>query len=134
MFFVRTLKSMPLNYYPMMASTPLFDPLSYCEIRESKCYRFSIIQFVRFAENLQRKAIKMDAPKTGKKIHRVHWNITRSLSNVIPSHLADIELFDFDELKNHFKYKTKLCPNNDKKPLLIKWFTFTISECSRDQQ
>ena len=108
MFFGSTLKSMPPKLLSDDGKHTVIRPLSYCAESEIEEYAnavdFPIIpcNLCGSQENLQRKAIKMML-QDWEKIHpgRIE-NIARSLSNVIPSHLADIELFDFDELKNQF--------------------------------
>lgn len=104
MFFGGALKSMPPKLLTDDARHVVIRPLAYCRERDIAAYaavrEFPIIpcNLCGSQEHLQRSAIK-DMLRDWERTHpgRVE-TIFASLQHVVPSHLADTSLFDFQSL------------------------------------
>ncbi len=104
MFFGGALKSMPPKLLTDDARHVVIRPLAYCRERDIAAYaavrEFPIIpcNLCGSQEHLQRRAIK-DMLRDWERTHpgRVE-TIFASLQHVVPSHLADTSLFDFQSL------------------------------------
>ncbi len=107
MFFGAKLKSMPPKLLSDDQQHVIIRPLAYCREKDIIEYathqNYPIIpcNLCGSQENLQRQAIKhmlrdWDRIQPG----RVD-NIAKAMTQVVPSHLCDAELFDFQGLQNH---------------------------------
>jgi tRNA 2-thiocytidine biosynthesis protein TtcA len=101
MFYGGSLKAMPPRLRSEDGKHVVIRPLAYCAEKDIERYaateNFPIIpcNLCGFQENLQRRAIK-DMLRAWEKTNPGRLeSIFRSLSNVRPSHLADLRLFDF---------------------------------------
>ena len=105
MFFGSKLKSMPPKLFSDDGKHTVIRPLSYCAeadiIAYAEIVNYPIIpcNLCGSQENMQRQAIKMMLNNWEKINPGRIENIARAMNNVVPSHLADSELFDFK--KNH---------------------------------
>ena len=103
MFNQGTIKAMPPILKSDDGSHIVIRPLAYCAERDIEKYarwkNFPIIpcNLCGSQDNLQRKQIKAMLKEWENHPGRVE-NIFRSIFHVIPSHLADRKLFDFDQI------------------------------------
>ena len=102
MFFGSALKSMPPKLFSDDGNHTVIRPLSYCneqdiiEYAELKKYPIIPCNLCGSQDNMQRQAIKMMLHDWEKINPGRIENISRSLSHVVPSHLADTSLFNFE--------------------------------------
>ncbi|MBJ7538227.1 tRNA 2-thiocytidine(32) synthetase TtcA [Marinomonas transparens] len=105
MFFGGKLKSMPPKLLSDDGKHVVIRPLAYC--KETDIEKFSIIKeypiipcnLCGSQENLQRQVVKDMLDKWEKEYPGRTETMFTALQNVVPSHLADTELFDFKGLK-----------------------------------
>ena len=101
MFFGGRLKAMPPKLKSDDGQNIVIRPLFYCRERDLARWathrRFPIIpcNLCGSQENLQRQVIKEMLQRWDRESPGRVRNIARSLSRVVPSHLSDVELFDF---------------------------------------
>lgn len=101
MFFGSKLKSMPPKLFSDDGKHTVIRPLSYCAeadiIKYAEKVQYPIIpcNLCGSQDNMQRQAIKMMLGDWERINPGRIENISRSMNNVVPSHLADGELFDF---------------------------------------
>jgi len=101
MFFGSKLKSMPPKLFSDDGKHTVIRPLSYCaevDIAEyAELVNFPIIpcNLCGSQDNMQRQAIKMMLGDWERINPGRIENISRSMNNVVPSHLADRDVFDF---------------------------------------
>ena len=101
MFFGSTLKSMPPKLFSDDGKHTVIRPLSYCseadiiDYAELKKYPIIPCNLCGSQDNMQRQAIKMMLSDWEKINPGRIENIARSLSHVVPSHLADTLLYNF---------------------------------------
>ena len=104
MFFGAKLKAMPPKLHTDDGRHVVIRPLAYCSendiIRYSNQRDFPIIpcNLCGSQENLQRKHIKQMLADWERQYPGRMTSIFNALSNVVPSHLADLNLFDFKNL------------------------------------
>jgi tRNA 2-thiocytidine biosynthesis protein TtcA len=104
MFFGGKLKAMPPKLLSDDGKHVVIRPLAYCREKEIERYAaardFPIIpcNLCGSQETLQRQTIKTMLTDWDKQYPGRSENIFASISNVAPSHLADLALFDFAEL------------------------------------
>ncbi len=104
MFYGGKLKSMPPKLLSDNGKHVVIRPLAYCRekdiIRFAEYKQFPIIpcNLCGSQENLQRNAIKAMLQEWDKKFPGRLETIFSALQNVVPSHLADTQLFDFKSL------------------------------------
>jgi tRNA 2-thiocytidine biosynthesis protein TtcA len=104
MFFGSTLKSMPPKLFSDNGKHTVIRPLSYCAeayiIQYAEIINYPIIpcNLCGSQDNMQRQAIKMMLHDWEKINPGRIENIARSMSHVVPSHLADGAVFDFKSL------------------------------------
>ena len=107
MFFGGKLKSMPPKLRSDDGRHMVIRPLAYCKERDiekfSTLKKYPIIpcNLCGSQENLQRQVIKEMLNKWDKEYPGRTDTLFTSLQNVVPSHLADINLFDFKELSTN---------------------------------
>lgn len=105
MFFGSKLKSMPPKLLSDDQTNVVIRPLAYIEEKDivsfSKTMNYPIIpcNLCGSQENLQRNKVKSILNSWEKEQPGRLNNIFQSLRNVIPSHLADTNLYDFKNLK-----------------------------------
>ena len=105
MFFNGTLKAMPPKLRSDDGRNVVIRPLAYCNEKDIQAYsdwqQFPIIpcNLCGSQENLQRQVVKDMLQEWDRKTPGRTESIFRSLQNVIPSQLADRNLFDFASLK-----------------------------------
>ncbi|GAC14767.1 tRNA 2-thiocytidine(32) synthetase TtcA [Aliiglaciecola lipolytica] len=105
MFYGGRLKSMPPKLVSDDGKQVVIRPLAYCAEQEISQYsdllEFPIIpcNLCGSQENLQRKVIKNMLTDWNKRFPGRIESMFRAMQNVVPSHLADNELFDFNNLK-----------------------------------
>ena len=105
MFFNGTLKAMPPKLLSDDGRNVVIRPLAYCNEKDIQAYsdlqQFPIIpcNLCGSQENLQRQVVKDMLQEWDRKTPKRTESIFRSLQNVIPSQLADRNLFDFASLK-----------------------------------
>lgn len=105
MFFGATLKAMPPKLLSDDGRHIVIRPLAYCPETEISRYAtardFPIIpcQLCGSQDNLQRARIKEMLRVWDREYPGRVETIFRSLQNVAPSHLADVGLFDFTDLR-----------------------------------
>lgn len=105
MFYGGKLKSMPPKLLSDDKKNIVIRPLAYCKEKDITLYaeykQFPIIpcNLCGSQENLQRQVIKEMLQSWDKQFPGRLDNMFRSLQNVVPSHLADTELFDFNKLQ-----------------------------------
>ncbi len=110
MFFGGKLKSMPPKLVSDDGKNMVIRPLAYAREKDIEAYsglkQFPIIpcNLCGSQENLQRQVIK-DMLQGWDRSHpgRIE-TMFRSLQNVVPSHLADTQLFDFANLQRGFAH------------------------------
>ncbi len=101
MFFGGRLKAMPPKLKSDDGRNIVIRPLFYCREQDLARWathrRFPIIpcNLCGSQENLQRQVIKEMLQRWDRESPGRVRNIARSLSRVVPSHLSDVELFDF---------------------------------------
>lgn len=106
MFFGSKLKAMPPKLLSDDGDNVIIRPLSYCLEKDILNYsdqeKFPIIpcNLCGSQENLQRKVIKKMLNEWERDYPGRKMNIFRSISSVVPSHLADNELFDFSQIRH----------------------------------
>ena len=106
MFFGSKLKAMPPKLLSDDGDNVVIRPLSYCLEKDILNYsdqeKFPIIpcNLCGSQENLQRKVIKKMLNEWERDYPGRKMNIFRSISSVVPSHLADNELFDFSQIRH----------------------------------
>ena len=104
MFYGACLKAMPPKLVSDDGRFVVIRPLAYCReadiARYAEARRFPIIpcNLCGSQENLQRRRIKTMLEEWEKEDPGRTERLFRSLQNVIPSHLADADLFDFKAL------------------------------------
>lgn len=109
MFHAGTLKAMPPKLLSDDGEQVVIRPLAYCsepDIAEYAALRqFPIIpcNLCGSQENLQRVQIKHLLQSWEQESPGRIDNLFRSLQNVAPAHLADVQLFDFANLKADYK-------------------------------
>lgn len=110
MFYGGKLKSMPPKLVSDDGKNMVIRPLAYAREKDIEVYaelrKFPIIpcNLCGSQDGLQRQVVK-DMLKSWDKNHpgRIE-TMFRSLQNVVPSHLADIDLFDFKGLQQGFAH------------------------------
>ena len=101
MFFGSKLKSMPPKLFSDNGKHTVIRPLSYCaevdiaEYAELVNYPIIPCNLCGSQDNMQRQAIKMMLGDWERINPGRIENISRSMNNVVPSHLADRDIFDF---------------------------------------
>ena len=106
MFHGGKLKTMPAKLKSDNGRHVVIRPLAYCEeadlIRYAELKQFPIIpcNLCGSQDNLQRQAIKQMLTEWKRHPGRIE-SIFTSLQNVVPSHLADRDLYDFEQFKPH---------------------------------
>ena len=106
MFFGSKMKAMPPKLYTDDGRHTVIRPLAYCAekdiARDSRAREFPIIpcNLCGSQENLQRKQIKELLVSWEQQYPGRTQNIFKALTNVVPSHLADNELYDFKHLRD----------------------------------
>ncbi len=105
MFFCSKMKAMPPKLVSDDGSNVVIRPLYYCREKDIVAYArvrdFPIIpcSLCGSQENMQRKIVK-DMLQGWERKHPGRLdNMLRALQNVAPSHLADVQLFDFAGLE-----------------------------------
>lgn len=104
MFFGGSIKSMPPKLKSDDGKHIVIRPLAYCKEKDIAKYaqhkQFPIIpcNLCGSQENLQRQNIKMMLQDWDRKYPGRIETIFKAMSNVAPSHLADIDLYDFKGL------------------------------------
>jgi tRNA 2-thiocytidine biosynthesis protein TtcA len=105
MFYGGKLKAMPPKLLSDDGENVVIRPLAYCKEEDIKEYAeykgFPIIpcNLCGSQDNLQRQAIKGMLREWDRKFPGRIETIFASMQNVVPSHLADPDLFDFRSLK-----------------------------------
>ncbi|MEZ5557238.1 MAG: tRNA 2-thiocytidine(32) synthetase TtcA [Pseudomonadales bacterium] len=105
MFYGGRLKAMPAKLKSDDGQNLVIRPLFYCRERDIERWaahrRFPIIpcNLCGSQENLQRQAIKQMLTEWDRRSPGRVQNIANSLGRVVPSHLADAALFDFEGLR-----------------------------------
>ena len=101
MFFCSKMKAMPPKLVSDDGSNVVIRPLYYCREKDISAYAavrdFPIIPCTLCGsqENMQRKIVKDMLQEWDRKQPGRLDNMLRALANVVPSHLADRDLFDF---------------------------------------
>lgn len=101
LFFGGKLKSMPPKLLSEDGRHIVIRPLAYCQERDIEAYAaardFPIIpcNLCGSQDNLQRQAVKDMLRSWERQFPGRLESIFRSMQNVVPSHLADVNLFDF---------------------------------------
>ena len=104
MFFGGKLKSMPPKLLSDDGRHMVIRPLAYCKEKDieafAKIKEYPIIpcNLCGSQENLQRQVIKNMLQQWDKEYPGRSDTLFTSIQNVVPSHLADTELFDFKDL------------------------------------
>jgi len=107
MFFNGQLKSMPPKLLSDDKKHTVIRPLALCKEKditdyaELKEYPIIPCNLCGSQKNLQRQVIKTMIADWESKHQGRSDSIMRSLQNVVPSHLADTDLFDFIDFENH---------------------------------
>ncbi len=107
LFFAGQLKAMPPKLLSDDGQHLVIRPLAYCPEADIARYalarQFPIIpcQLCGSQENLQRRQIKQMLQTWERDYPGRIENLFHSLQHVLPSHLADPELFDFAQLRSH---------------------------------
>lgn len=105
LFYGGTLKSMPPKLVSDDGKNVVIRPLAYCREKDIERYararEFPIIpcNLCGSQDNLQRKVVKNMMQDWDKKFPGRIETMFRALQNVVPSHLADVNLFDFKTIK-----------------------------------
>ncbi|GGA70659.1 tRNA 2-thiocytidine biosynthesis protein TtcA [Neiella marina] len=101
MFYGGRLKSMPAKLVSDDGQHTVIRPLAYCKeadlIRYGDIQQFPIIpcNLCGSQDNLQRQAVKAMLHEWDRRYPGRSETIFKAMQNVVPSHLADRELFDF---------------------------------------
>ena len=109
LFYAAKLKSMPPKLVSDNGKHTVIRPLAYLPesdiISYAKIQKFPIIpcNLCGSQENLKRQEINRMIREWEKESPKKVWNTYKALSNVIPSHLMDRDLFDFVNLKPNFQ-------------------------------
>ncbi len=104
MFFNGQLKTMPPKLLSDNKKHVVIRPLALCRETDILAYaavkKYPIIpcNLCGSQENMQRKVVKKMIQQWEQETPGRSENIMRSLQNVVPSHLADNNLFNFEEL------------------------------------
>ena len=104
MFYGGTLKAMPPKLQSENGKHIVIRPLAFCREKDIERYaayrQFPIIpcSLCGSQDNLQRQAIKQMLQSWDKQFPGRLETLFASLQNVVPSHLADTELWDFASL------------------------------------
>ena len=107
MFYGGKMKAMPPKLKSDDGRNIVIRPLAYCREKDIERYasirEFPIIpcNLCGSQENLQRQNIKMMLQDWDKKHPGRLENMFQALQNVLPSHLADTYLYDFDKLEHY---------------------------------
>ncbi|WP_286239330.1 tRNA 2-thiocytidine(32) synthetase TtcA [Neptuniibacter halophilus] len=110
MFYGGKLKSMPPKLVSDDGKNMVIRPLAYSREKDIAAYAelkgFPIIpcNLCGSQENLQRQVIKEMLQDWDKRFPGRIETMFRSLQHVVPSHLADVELFDFKGLQQGFPH------------------------------
>jgi len=105
MFYGGKIKTMPPKLLSDDGANVVIRPLAYCKEEDIKSYAeaksFPIIpcSLCGSQDNLQRQAIKSMLREWDRKYPGRIETIFASLQNVVPSHLADTDLYDFVSLR-----------------------------------
>lgn len=105
MFYNGSLKAMPPKLLADDGRNVVIRPLAYCSEKDIQAYsdlkQFPIIpcNLCGSQENLQRQVVKEMLQEWERKTPGRTESIFRGLQNVIPSQLADRNLFDFTSLR-----------------------------------
>ena len=105
MFFGAKIKAMPPKLLTDDGAHVLIRPLSYCSERDierfAKQMDYPIIpcNLCGSQENLQRQSIKTMLRDWEKQYPGRNNNIFKAIQNIVPSQLADTNLFDFENLQ-----------------------------------
>lgn len=105
MFFAAKLKGMPPKLVSDDGRHIVIRPLAYVDEKSlerwAKVQQFPIIpcSLCGSQENLQRQQIKQMLQEWERKFPGRIYNMFNSLSNVIPSHLMDLKLYPFKDIK-----------------------------------
>lgn len=117
MFYGGKLKSMPPKLVSDDGKNMVIRPLAYSREKDIAAYaelkEFPIIpcNLCGSQENLQRQVIKEMLQDWDKRFPGRIETMFRSLQHVVPSHLADTELFDFKSLQHGFPHG--IAPGSD---------------------
>lgn len=115
MFYGGKLKAMPPKLLSDDGEHIVIRPLAYCREDDIKRYAgvkgFPIIpcNLCGSQEHLQRQAVKMMLKEWNRKYPGRIESIFSSLQNIVPSHLADIDLFDFKLLGSDEAHDVHKC-------------------------
>jgi tRNA 2-thiocytidine biosynthesis protein TtcA len=107
MFHGGKLKSMPPKLVSDDGQHVVIRPMAYCKekelIRYADIHQFPIIpcNLCGSQENLQRQAIKQMLTEWDKRFPGRIESMFRAISNVVPSHLMDHQLFDFKSVNSN---------------------------------
>jgi len=110
MFYGGRIKSMPPKLVSDNGEHMVIRPLAYCTeadiVNYSDSLAFPIIpcNLCGSQENLQRKNIKMMLQDWQKRFPGRIESMFKAMQNVVPSHLADTNLFDFASLTKHTEF------------------------------
>lgn len=105
MFFGGKLKAMPPKLLTDDSAHVLIRPLAYCAERDIERFatqmKYPIIpcNLCGSQENLQRQNIKSMLADWEQKFPGRNTNIFHAIQNIVPSQLADTNLFDFEDLR-----------------------------------
>ncbi|MEL0624393.1 tRNA 2-thiocytidine(32) synthetase TtcA [Marinomonas arenicola] len=105
MFFGGKLKSMPPKLLSDDGKHVVIRPLAYCKEKDieafatAKSYPIIPCNLCGSQQNLQRQVVKNMLQQWDKEYPGRTDIMFTAMQNVVPSHLADTELFDFKELK-----------------------------------
>ena len=123
MFFCSKMKAMPPKLRSDDGSNVVIRPLYYCREKDIAAYArirdFPIIPCTLCGsqENMQRRIVKDMLQEWERKQPGRLDNMLRALANVVPSHLADRELFDFATLRSQGTPSTEGDIAFDEEPL-----------------
>lgn len=109
LFYAAKLKSMPPKLVSDNGKHTVIRPLAY--VAESDIIKFAEMQgfpiipcnLCGSQENLKRQEINQMIRRWEKESPKKVWNTFKALSNIVPSHLMDRELFDFAGLQPSFQ-------------------------------
>lgn len=107
MFYGGKLKAMPPKLKSDDGKHIVIRPLAYCKERDIKAYaeqeEFPIIpcSLCGSQDNLQRQVIKEMLGKWDRRHKGRSENIFAAIQNIVPSHLADTEKYDFSGFTDH---------------------------------